>query len=190
MYGFFSQKAYGFITRSHPTDWKLRAPPISDHLFVETALEKLQQEQTQVRRHTTSIHLVLYVMHMTTGRKDDPCLPVGMKKKVSSSYGKKENSGHTSGFSQGCRTSPSHMCRNASRCPPSMSQPSQHAHSPPLSSQGCPGAPHDQHTSSSSRSTEETPREMYHKQLGSSKCCPIQNKHESKFVPYSSYPGP
>jgi hypothetical protein len=27
---------------------------------------------------------------------------------------------------------------------------------------------------------------MYHKQLGSSKCCPIQNKHESKFVPYSS----
>ncbi len=129
-------------------------------------------------------------MHMTTGRKDDPWLPVGMKKKVSSSYGKKENSRHTSGFSQGRRTSPSHMCRNASRCPPSMSQPSQHAHTPPLSSQGCPGAPHDQHTSSSSRSTEETPREMYHKQLGSSICCPVQNKHESKFVPYSRYPGP
>ncbi len=190
MYGFFSQKAYGFITRSHPTDWKLRAPPISDHLFVETALEKLQQEQTQVRRHTTSIHLVLYVIHMTTGRKDDPWLPVGMKKKVSRSYGKQENSGHTSGFSQGRRTSPSHTCRNASRCPPSMSQPSQHAHTPPLSSQGCPGAPHDQHTSSSSRSTEETPREMYHKQIGSSICCPVQNKHESKFVPYSHYPGP
>ncbi len=129
-------------------------------------------------------------MHLTTGRKDDPWLPIDMKKKVSNSYGKKENSGHTSGFSQGRQTSPSHMCRNASRCPPSMSQPSQHAHTPPLSSQGCLGAPHDQHTSSSSRSTEEIPREMYHKQLGSSVCCLVQNKHESKFVPYSSYPGP
>ncbi len=63
VYGFFSQITYGFITRSHPTNWKLRAPPISNHFFVETTLEKLQQEQTQVRRHTTLIHLVLYVMH-------------------------------------------------------------------------------------------------------------------------------
>jgi hypothetical protein len=31
---------------------------------------------------------------------------------------------------------------------------------------------------------------MYHKQLGSSICCPVQNKHESKFIPYSRYPGP
>ncbi len=165
---------------------RLGQSKLQTRTIIYLLLEKLQQEQAQVRRHTTSVHLVLYVMHMTTGRKDDPWLPVGMKKKVSSNYGKKENSGHTSGFSQGRRTSPSHMCRNASRCPPSMSQPSQYAHTPPLSSQGCPGAPHDQHTSSSSRSTEETLREMYHKQLGSSVCCPVQNKHESKFVKISN----
>jgi SMC interacting uncharacterized protein involved in chromosome segregation len=27
---------------------------------------------------------------------------------------------------------------------------------------------------------------MYHKQLGSSVCCPVQNKHESKFVKISN----